>query len=186
MKATPRDSLIHELAETIGADDRFAGVTIRKGFPADLAFAYPGISIEFPLEERVKARRRVFREDEIDEDTVAVIFERERCEFGGTMELWTKTKLEREPLELALDHLLGGDEIAAGGFESPKPPGLSIVLSLLYDAKVRVRLVDKDVQDAQSASGGYFRLAYSLEASVPDLLRVEYNKAVWTNTVSEF
>jgi len=186
MKSTPRDSLIHEIAETLKADasDRFDGATIRKGFPRNLDFELPGISIAFPQEERVKSRQRVRRVEEIDATTVAVYFERERCELSGTIELWTATKLQREALELALDHVLSGDELAAGGFEDPPPPGLSLTLSLLYDATTRVLLIDKAEQDAGGSASGYFRIIYSVTASVPDLVRVEYNKADWTNTVS--
>jgi len=184
---TPRDALIHELACAIEAKaPTLDDVPVRRGFPAsgsrDDDFVLPSISVSVQTEEAEKARRKLYRETVLENGFVEQLFEVERITMGGTIELWTKSKNEREPIELELDSLLAGAQVDNYGTVEPPPPGLVLDLSLLYEARVRVRKLDKNQQDASGARDGYFRLLYSFEATVPNLIRVEYKKAIQTTT----
>jgi hypothetical protein len=181
--STPRDALIHEIANAIESDPILCEVAnVFRGFPSNLKFELPGISITASGLDYEKKKRTVYREAELESGIIETIFETSTRTFGGTIELWAKTKTSREPLEMALDALLeGGVPLSYGNLE-PSSPGLVLDLSRLYDARVRVLLVDKSEQDASGGRDGYFRVLFSFMASVPYLVRVEYKKASFTNT----
>jgi len=184
---TPRDALIHEIALAIEASSpTLDDVAVRRGFPSSLSrdddFILPSISVSIQTEDAEKARRKLYRETELENGYIEQLFEIERITMKGTIELWTGSKNEREPIELELDQIFAGARVDPYGTEEPLPPGLVLDLSLLYEARVRVRKIDKSQQDAGGARDGYFRLLYSFEATVPNLIRVEYKKAIQTTT----
>lgn len=179
--STPRSALIHELALTVEGDVTLSALGVYRGFPDNLDFALPAVSVTANVIEISKSRRKVFRETDLGDGTCEVLFETERRELAATLELWTGSKTERESYELAIDALFE-TELDDYGYNEPRPPGLSLELSTLYDAGVRARLMDKDVQDAGGARDGYYRLIYMIQASIPKLVRGLYKQATFDTT----
>jgi hypothetical protein len=180
--ATPRDALVHEIATSIEAVAALAGVKVYRGFPEVELFELPAISVSASAGTIAKRRKTEIRETILGSGKIETLYETSRREMVGTIELWTKSKTTREPLELALDTLFEGGQPSNYGNDSPGSVGLVLILSTLYDVKVRALIVDKNTQDAGGARDGYFRLLYSFSASVPNVVRMEHNPATFTNT----
>jgi hypothetical protein len=182
--STPRDALIDAIALAIEADATLGGLRIVRGFPNDQTFELPAISITASGLDTEKRKRHTYRETVLGSGKIETIYETSRRNFAGMIELWCPNKTDREPLEIALDDLLEVGIPADYGYLEPSPPGLVLTLTRLYDAKIRVLIADKNEQDASGGRDGYFRVMYSFSASVPRLVRMEYNQATFTNTNS--
>ena len=182
--STPADAVIFEIGETIksfGGD--LASVRVFLGFPEG-SFEMPSVSITAALTATDKPKKKNYRETILDTGKIESIFEVESLELAITLDLWTNTKTEREPIEKAIDSLIRGGTPANYGTEQPRSSGLMLTLSRLYDAKIRALLVDKSNQDESGARDGYYRMMYSLTATVPDLVRMEHSPATITTTTT--
>jgi len=182
--STPRDALVHGLASALEAVSALAGVRVYRGWPADESFDLPAISVSASSGVTSKRSTNVYRETTLGGGTIETLYEIERRTFNGSVELWAGSKTLREPLELAVDALFAGAQPNDLGFLEPPPPGVELVLANLYDAKVRVRLVDVTEQDASGGRDGYVRTVFSFSCDVPYLVRMEHNPANWSHTTT--
>ena len=182
--STPRDALVHGLASALEAVSALAGVRVYRGWPADETFGLPAISVSASSGVTSKRSTNVYRETTLGGGIIETLYEIERRTFNGSVELWAESKTLREPLELAVDALFAGAKPNDLGFLEPPPPGIELVLANLYDAKVRVRLVDVTEQDASGGRDGYVRTVFSFSCDVPYLVRMEHNPANWSHTTT--
>lgn len=185
-ESTLLDAWVDQIAKALEADSRFDGLTVRRGWPGDLAsdeFIMPAIAVLGDEGEPEKARRPEYRVDENEDDTITQLFERESVPLTGTIELWATSKTERAPLEIALRNLLSGGVVESFEVQEPGPPGLNLVLERYWDVGCRVRIEDSTRHDERTARLGYVRTTFDIASRAPRIEAVKYNKATVTHEV---
>lgn len=174
----PIDAVIHGIVEALRAVTELAGVTMHKGWPADVDFALPAIAVTAQRGETTKGDGRIYRTDDVDATNVDVFFQRGEVEQPLQLDLWTKDKTQRKDLEPHLRKAFY-PTVADNGIEEPPPPGMMVQIPH-HDVTVRVEVVDELREDAGSARDGYARVVYALETDIPLLTKVRYTKADFT------